>query len=116
MLDREETLRSKTPDAVTQEIWGILIAYNLVRREMEQAAAEARVEPTRISFVAALHFITDELRMLVFTSPGAIPSRLWDLRERLKMYILPPRRSQRSYPRAVKVKMSNYPRNRGKRA
>jgi hypothetical protein len=112
LLDREETLRSKSPNAVTQEIWGILLAYNLVRLEMEQVAAEQNVEPTRISFTAALHLIADEFMWLAFTSPGAIPSRLRDLRDRLKRCILPPRRSKRSYPRAVKIKMSAYARKR----
>jgi len=38
---------------VRQEIWGIALAYNLVRLEMERAAEEAHVEPTQISFVNA---------------------------------------------------------------
>jgi len=112
LLDREETLRSKSPTAVTQELWGVLLAFNLVRLEMEQVAAEAKVPPTRISFVAALRLIVDEWIWLANTSPGAIPSRLRDLRASLKRFILPPRRSERSYPRAVKIKMSNYPRKR----
>ena len=29
-----------------------------------------------------------------------------------KRYILPPRRSKRTYPRSVKIKMSNYERKR----
>ena len=28
MLDRQESLRSKHPDAVEQEVWGVLLAYN----------------------------------------------------------------------------------------
>lgn len=112
MLEREETLRSKSPAAVTQEIWGILLAYNLVRLEMERVADEAGVEPTRISFIAALHLIVDEWMWLAVTAPGAIPSRLRDLRANLKRFILPSRRSNRRYPRAVKIKMSNYPRKR----
>jgi hypothetical protein len=112
MLEREETLRSKSPAAVTQEIWGVLLAYNLVRLEMERVAEEAGVAPTRISFVAALHLIVDEWLWLSVTSPGAIPSRLRDLRTNLKRLILPSRRSERRYPRAVKIKMSNYPRKR----
>lgn len=112
MLDHEESLRSKTPDAVTQELWGILLAYNLVRLEMERVADEARVEPSRISFVAAFRLIVDEWLWLAVTSPGAIPSRLRDLRANLKRLILPARRSERSYPRAVKIKLSPYPRNR----
>ena len=31
MLDREEAIRSRTPEGVRQELWGILIAYNLIR-------------------------------------------------------------------------------------
>ncbi len=34
MLERLETIRSKTPAAVAQEMWGLLIAYNLVRLEI----------------------------------------------------------------------------------
>ena len=49
MLHREEAIRSRTPDGVRQELWGIALAYNLVRLEMERAAAEARVVPTRNS-------------------------------------------------------------------
>ncbi|AUX45941.1 uncharacterized protein SOCE26_074430 [Sorangium cellulosum] len=51
MLDRRESIRSKTPAMVRQEIWGLLLAYNLVRLEIERVAAEARVPPTRISFI-----------------------------------------------------------------
>lgn len=112
MLDREETLRSKSPTAVTQELWGVFIAYNLVRLEMENVAAEAGVEPTRISFVTALRFIVDEWSWLAATPPGAIPSRLRDLRANIARFVLPPRRSERQYPRAVKIKMSSYPRKR----
>jgi len=112
LLDREETLRSKSPGAVTQELWGIVLAYNLVRLEMELIADEAKVPPTRISFVAALRLIIDEWIWLANTSPGAIPSRLRDLSAAVQRFVLPPRRSARGYPRAVKIKMSNYPRKR----
>lgn len=112
LLDREETIRSKSPKAVTQEMWGILIAYNLIRREMELVAAEAKVEPTRVSFVGAMRMIIDEWMWCAIASPGAIPRHLRNLRASLKTLILPPRRSERRYPRAVKIKMSNYTRKR----
>jgi hypothetical protein len=111
LLDREETIRSKKPDGVKQELWGILLAYNLVRVEMERLAKEAEVEPTRISFIESLRLIRDEWEWLTVTSPGAIPKRLDMMRRNLKRYILPPRRP-RTFPRAVKVKMSNYDRKR----
>ena len=50
MLDREEAIRSRSAAGVRQELWGLLLAYNLVRLEMERAADEAGVEPTRLSF------------------------------------------------------------------
>src|SRR5258706_2328415 len=54
MLERLETIRSKSPTAVAQEMWGLLIAYNLIRLEMQRIAAEFDVAPTPISFVASL--------------------------------------------------------------
>ncbi len=117
MLDAtKQSLRSKAPERVCQEIWGILIAYNLVRLEMERIADEADVKPTRISFVMVFQHICLELLGYVFTSPGAIPKRLRDLRAYVRRFILPPRRSERSYPRAVKVKMSNYAKKRRPKA
>jgi len=112
LLDREEAIRSKKPEGVKQELWGILLAYNLVRLEMAHVAREAKVDPTRISFVESLRLIRDEWMWLAVTSPGAIPKRLANLRRNLKRYILPPRRTKRRYPRAVKIKMSNFPRKK----
>lgn len=114
MLARQETIRSKTPQGVRQELWGIAIAYNLVRLEMERAADEAKVEPTRISFVYALSLVCREWQRA--NAPraaiGNIPRDLATLRLNLKRLVLPPRRSNRSFPRAVKLKMSNYARKR----
>jgi hypothetical protein len=111
MLQRQETIRSRKPDGVRQELWGILLAYNLIRLEMASIAEEAKVVPTRISFIDALRLIRDEWSWLSVTSPGAIPKRIAALRSNVKRYVLPPRRA-RSYPRAVKVKMSGYNRKR----
>jgi len=113
MLDRQEAIRSRTPEGVRQELWGIAIAYNLIRLEMERAADEAGVPPTRISFVAAMGLLHDEVVMLRGDFAfGTIAKRLAHLRQSLKRLVLPERRTARSYPRAVKVKMSNYPRKR----
>jgi len=111
MLAREESTRSKSPRGVAQELWGLGVAYNLVRYEAERVAADAGVAPTRISFVAALNFIETALRTWGTESAGRIPERLQRLREDLSHFVLPERRP-RSYPRAVKIKMSNYARKR----
>jgi hypothetical protein len=111
LLEREEAIRSKKPDGVRQELWGVLLAYNLVRLEMETIARDAKIEPTRISFVEALRLMRDEWAWLSVTSPGAIPKRLAAMRLSLKRYLLPPRRPRR-FPRVVKIKMSSYDRKR----
>ncbi len=112
LLAREETIRSRTPSGVRQEVWGIALAYNLVRLEMERAANAAGVPPSRISFVNALALVryTWLISATAPLAPGKIPSRLADLRRQLKLLVLPERRPGRAYPRAVKIKMSAYDR------
>lgn len=112
MFQQELTLRSKTPLMIRQEIWATMLLYNLVRLEMTAVAKVLGVPPNRISFVASFHLIRDEWLWSAVATPGAIPRHLTLLRESLKRYLLPPRRSDRSFPRAVKIKMSSYPRKR----
>lgn len=113
MLQRLEAIRSRRPETVAQELWGLLLAYNLIRLEMERVADETGVSPIRISFIAALRLVVDEWVWSVnSTSPGRIPSHLADLRDKIRVFVLPERRSERVQPRAVKLKMSNYARKR----
>ena len=110
MLERLETIRSKSPTAVAQEMWGLLIAYNLVRLEMQRLARELGVVPTRISFVASLRHSVEQWHLATILSPGTIPSHLATATDRMRTFVLPKRRPERSFPRAVKIKMSNYDR------
>ena len=113
LLERMETIRSKSPEMVAQELWGLLLAYNLVRLEMMRIADDLHVEPTRISFVAAVRYIVQEWYWNADTpTPGAIPKRLATMRDNVRVFVLPPRRTERLFPRAVKIKMSNYARKR----
>lgn len=115
MLERKEALRSLKPEGVRQEVWGLLLTYNLVRREMLLAAKEFGLSPNRIAFVPALHWIRALWLTGWRTAPATLPLHLGKLRSSLGLLVLPPRRSDRRYPRHVKIKMSNYPRNRGRR-
>jgi hypothetical protein len=86
LLEREEALRSKTPPGVAQELWSLGLLYNLVRLEMEQIAAEARVPPTRISFIASLQFIQNcwlPIHLAVQTQQAVLPARREDQDESL---------------------------------
>jgi len=48
-----DVLRGKTPEMLRREIWAHLLAYNLVRQVIAQAARERDVSPRRISFAGA---------------------------------------------------------------
>jgi hypothetical protein len=52
-----DVLRCKTPDMVTKEIWTCLLAYNLIRQRILQAALLAKLSPRQISFTAAMQKI-----------------------------------------------------------
>ena len=113
VLDRQEALRSKSPDGVMQELWGVAVAYNLVRLEIERVAAQLNLPPMRISFVMALRTMREMwLWIASLESPGTIPKNLRWLQDDLTRFVLPPRRTRRRAPRAVKLKMSSYPRKR----
>lgn len=107
MQDNEIVLRSKRPELVRQEVWGLLIAYNLLRREMHQAADALSVAPTRLSFQGFTRAIVAELRHAPLETPGAFPKRLARLRQQACAYLLPPRR-QRACPREVKRRPQKY--------
>lgn len=111
-LEREEALlRCKAPERIRQELWGLALAYNLVRLAMARVARRADVSPTRISYRHALNFIRAFWLTAHFASPGVLPRRLEALHQELALLILPPRRPRR-FPRAVKIKMSKFPRKR----
>ena len=114
LVERNECLRSRTPRGVEQELWGLLTVYNLVRHEMVLAADMHRVPPRRISFRSSLMWIRSFLLVTVRTAPANIPKHLGNLRSTLDVLVLPERRSERRYPRHVKIKMSRYARNRGR--
>ena len=113
-LRAEPVLRSQHPVGVRQELWGILIAHNLVRREIERIAERAKVPPLRISFIAALALVCEEWSWATLPSAkaGTLPKALANLEEKIKRFILPERRSYRSYPRALKVARFKFPSKR----
>jgi hypothetical protein len=110
-LEREEAIRSKSPERVAQEVWGLAVAYNLVRHEMEAVAEKCGVPPRRISFRGSLRLVRDIFFWAEVASPGKLPKMIRDMRIELGRLVLPPRRSERRYPRHVKIKMSGYARN-----
>ncbi len=108
-LKGEVTLRSRFPEGVKQELWGVLVSYNLLRKEMTDIAAEAGVAPTRISFVAALNILVSQVRVSGKGAAGNVPKHLKGMRENVKSFILPEKRKHRRYDRSVLYVPPKYP-------
>ena len=108
MLRRREALRSKTVQGVYQELWGVMLVYNLVRREMLMVARREAVAPLRISFTGCLLLVQNFFLASPMAAPGMIPKFLAGLDDDMAALVLPVRRSGRRVPRQVKIKMSNY--------
>jgi Transposase DDE domain len=54
-----DVLRCKTPEMVRKEIWAHLLAYNLIRRLMAEAAGELGCTPRDLSFKGTLQTLTE---------------------------------------------------------
>jgi hypothetical protein len=78
-----DVLRCKTPEMVRKEIWTCLLAYNLIRQTMLQAALLAGRSPRQLSFAAAMQKIAASCgTILVIPEERAlrlIDVHLWDL-------------------------------------
>jgi hypothetical protein len=61
-------LRSKTPDLVRQEFYGLLMAHFAVRGLMHEAALKAGEDPDRLSFLHAVRVVRRKLPLY-----GAVP-------------------------------------------
>ena len=96
-------LRSKSPDLVLQEIWGHLCCHYAIRTLMWEAADNARVDPDRVSFVAALRIARRSITVARDFSPSD-SDHGWRYAIALLVRRLNPARRQRSNPRVVKRK------------
>lgn len=109
LLDSQFTLRSNQPELIKQELWGILLAYNLIRYQMILMAKSLKsIHPNQLSFHGASMHIIYQLTMLPFSAPGNIPKFVMDITKHAQQFVLPSRR-ERSYPRELKCSKNGYP-------
>ncbi|WP_404822613.1 transposase [Burkholderia metallica] len=109
LLSAELTLRSRIIEGVYQEIWGALIAFNLIRRGIAGAAWETKLDPTDISFVLAFHVIQHEMIWPAVTPAfGKIPAWLNRLHARCAFETVEKQRGHKC-PCVVKALPQRYP-------
>jgi DDE family transposase len=69
-------LRCKTPELVRKEVWAHILAYNLIRTVMAQAAARHGMAPRTISFTGAMQTLEAFQPLLEFGAAQTADSRL----------------------------------------
>jgi hypothetical protein len=63
-------LRSKTPELVKQEVWGLLLAHFAVRGLMHEAALQAEEDPDQLSFSHAVRVVRRKLPQFAALPPS----------------------------------------------
>ncbi|MDD5479264.1 IS4 family transposase [Rhodoferax sp.] len=110
-----EMLRCKTPEMVLKEVAAHLLAYNLVRAVMAQAANKVNCTPRQLSFKAALQQLRafeERLRHGAYASVVCLCEVLIGGIGQVKI----PYRPGRVEPRAIKRRSKNVPHLRQPRA
>ena len=64
-------LRSKTPELVRQEFYGLLMAHFAIRGLMHEAALQAGEDPDHLSFLHAVRVVQRRLARAIATPPSA---------------------------------------------
>jgi len=105
-----ETLRGRTPATLQREMFARLIAHNLVRCTMAQAASQHGVPLERLSFKGSLDSVRHFAQAMARARARARRQRLWQLLLQTLARDLVPERPGRREPRAIKRKKNKYPR------
>ena len=109
LLESRFTLRSQLPELVKQELWGILLAYNLLRYKMILMAKSLDgIYPCQLSFREASSYIIFKLCQLPMSSPGNIPSQVFEPEKQARQFILEGLGRERCYPRELKCSKNGY--------
>jgi hypothetical protein len=105
-----ETLRGRTPATLQREMFARLIAHNLVRCTMAQAASQHGVPLERLSFKGSLDAVRHFAQAMARARARARRQRLWQRLLQTLARDLVPERPGRREPRAIKRKKNKYPR------
>jgi hypothetical protein len=103
-----DVLRGKTPEMLRREIWAHLLAYNLARQVMAQAARQRGLSPRQISFAGAKQTM-DAFRVALQASEGDVWRCLVEAMLRAIAGHQVGQREGRCEPRQVKRRPKVYP-------
>jgi Transposase DDE domain/Insertion element 4 transposase N-terminal len=90
---QRKVLRSKTPEGVRQEIYGIYLAHYAVRVLLAEAAVQVELDPDRLSFTEGLFELTEMISLALTLEPEEATVPLLErLRHKMASHVLPTRR------------------------
>jgi hypothetical protein len=103
-------LRCKTPELVQKEIWTHILAYNLIRTIMAQAATKHDVPPRSISFKGSLQTLEAFQPLIGFQTARGAANRLRLYQHLLDAIVIHrvADRPDRYEPRLKKLRRNNY--------
>ncbi len=107
-----DILRCKTPELVRKEIWTHILAYNLIRTIIAQAANKHHMEPRTISFKGAIQTL-EAFQSLIATQGDCSSTRRQSLYDQLLDAVATHRvanRPDRFEPRQRKRRQKKYDR------
>jgi len=96
-----DVLRCKSPDMVRKELWLHLLAYNLIRGVMADAAERAAHWPRDVSFKGALQTLTAYRPLIERSTAAELPALYEDMLAAIADHIVG-NRPHRYEPRAIK--------------
>jgi hypothetical protein len=111
----QQTLRSRTPEGVEQELYALLLVHVLVRTLMLRAAEMEGIAPTRLSFTGTLHILDVHLESLALVPParrlhliGLMLHEIGQQRLPIQPLRIQPRVLKRSHPRYAHKKPEHW--------
>ena len=75
LLEPGSGLRSRSPELVRQELWGLLLAHYAIRALMAEAAAAAGLDPDRLSFMRSISLVRRQVTDQAAFSPRQARAR-----------------------------------------
>jgi hypothetical protein len=100
-------LRARTPTRIEQEVYALLIVYQVLRTAIADAAGTAGIDPDRASFTIALNTARDQLIQASNIIAETVIDLIGTIGRQILTQLMPDRRVRVS-PRIVKRAISKY--------
>jgi hypothetical protein len=109
---RLQRVAVRSSDMLEKELLAAVLAYNLVRALMIEAARRAHVDPRQLSFTRAYNLVEIGIERMLLAGSVEEQQRIMErIVAEIGRRLLPHREKRRSYPRAVWGRGERYPCN-----